>query len=201
MINRRMLTPFGEKVSETDIPLNEYPRPQMERDIWQNLNGEWDFAVYKTGEEFAGYQRKIRVPFSPESALSGYNGEINDVMPDDTAYYQKVFTFRQVRDTVLLHFGAVDYACTVTLNDVKLGTHCGGYTPFTFDVTEVIQEGENVLEVEVTDPSNAGVQAYGKQSLNRGGIWYTAQSGIWQTVWLEQIGIKGYALSKGLFAT
>ena len=181
MINNNLITPFGTDLPK--IPLDRYPRPQLRRDIWQNLNGEWDFAIYKQGELFGGYKNKIIVPFSPESALSGVQ---QTVTPQDMAYYRRTFTFQRVRDVVLLHFGAVDYRCVVYLNGTLVGKHRGGYFPFSFTLSDVVQDGENVLEVKVVDPSDTGVQAYGKQKLKRGGIWYTAQSGIWQTVWIEQ---------------
>ena len=180
MINK-LLTPFGENVE--NIPLDVYPRPQLERDFWQNLNGTWEFGIYGTRELFGGYKSKILVPFSPESILSGVERQVT---PEDTAYYRKKFDFRRVRDVVLLHFGAVDYRCAILLNGKLVGKHRGGYFPFALDISDVVKDGENVLEVRVTDPSNTGVQAFGKQSLDRGGIWYTAQSGIWQTVWIEQ---------------
>ncbi len=181
MINYKLKTPFGENLPE--IPLDRHPRPQLRRDIWQNLNGEWDFAIYKAGELFGGYKNKIIVPFSPESVLSGVQ---QTVLPQDMAYYRRTFEFQRVRDVVLLHFGAVDYRCVVYLNGTLVGKHRGGYFPFSFNISDVVKDGENVLEVKVVDPSDTGVQAFGKQKLRRGGIWYTAQSGIWQTVWIEQ---------------
>ncbi|MBO4540093.1 MAG: glycoside hydrolase family 2, partial [Clostridia bacterium] len=144
MINYKLKTPFGENLPE--IPLDRHPRPQLRRDIWQNLNGEWDFAIYKAGELFGGYKNKIIVPFSPESALSGVH---QTVMPQDMAYYRRTFEFRRVRDVVLLHFGAVDYRCVVYLNGTLVGKHRGGYFPFSFNISDVVKDGENVLEVKV----------------------------------------------------
>ena len=179
----RLLTPFGEKLDK-DLPLNDYPRPQLKRDSFLNLNGRWQYAIYDKNESFNGYQGEIIVPFSPECILSGVE---KIVKPTDILYYYRKFTFEKENDRVLLHFGAVDYLCTVKLNKTVIGVNRGGYYPFTFDVTEVIKNGENELEVEVTDPSETGHQARGKQTTERGGIWYTPQSGIWQTVWIEQV--------------
>ncbi len=178
-----MLTPFGEKLDK-NCPLNDYPRPLLQREKWQCLNGIWDYAVYPKGTQFNGYEGEIVVPFSPESILSGV-GKL--VMPDDVLYYRKKFTFHKEKPVTILHFGAVDYACIVRLNGRMVGEHRGGYMPFSMNVSKIIKEGENVLEVAVTDPSDTGRQAHGKQKIERGGIWYTPQSGIWQTVWLEQV--------------
>ncbi len=179
----RLITPFGEKLN-VDLPLNDYPRPQMERKSFFNLNGRWEYAIYPSDEEFNGYQGEIIVPFSPESILSGVERTVG---ANDVLYYHRKFTFVKENDRALLHFGAVDYLCEVKLNGVTVGKNRGGYFPFTFDVTDEIREGENDVEVIVTDPTDKGTQARGKQSNKRGGIWYTPQSGIWQTVWLEQV--------------
>lgn len=179
----RLITPFGEKLNK-DLPLNDYPRPQMARSSFFNLNGRWEYAIYPKDEGFKGYQGEIIVPFSPESILSGVEKVVTE---NDVLYYHRKFTFVKENDRALLHFGAVDYLSEVILNGVSVGKNRGGYFPFSFDVTEEIKEGENDLEVIVTDPTDKGTQARGKQSNKRGGIWYTPQSGIWQTVWLEQV--------------
>lgn len=179
----RLLTQFAEKLDK-ECPLNDYPRPQLERDSFQNLNGEWDYAIYKQGANFAGYQGKILVPFSPESILSGVE---KIVKPDDVLYYRREFDFHKENDRALLHFGAVDYSCEVKINGKVAGSNKGGYYPFSFDITDLVKEGKNEITVEVTDPGDTGTQARGKQSSKRGGIWYTPQSGIWQTVWIEQV--------------
>ena len=179
----RLITPFGEKLNK-DLPLNDYPRPQMARNSFFNLNGRWEYAIYPKDEGFKGYQGEIIVPFSPESILSGVEKVVTE---NDVLYYHRKFTFVKENDRALLHFGAVDYLSEVILNGVSVGKNRGGYFPFSFDVTEAIKEGENDLEVIVTDPTDKGTQARGKQSNKRGGIWYTPQSGIWQTVWLEQV--------------
>ena len=180
---QELLTRWG-KTLDRESPLNDYPRPQMARDSFFCLNGVWDYAIQPTKEAFAGYQGEIVVPFSPETILSGVR---RSVTPEDTLYYRKRFSFRRTKARVLLHFGAVDYACEVRLNGVLLGAHKGGYTPFTFDVTMALIDGENELTLAVTDPSETGAQASGKQTSRRGQIWYTPQSGIWQTVWLEEV--------------
>ena len=179
----QLLTRWGRELDK-NCPLNDYPRPQMERDSFICLNGEWDYAIYPTADAFSGYEGKITVPFSPETLLSGVNRTIT---PADTLYYRKKFDFKQTKARVLLHFGAVDYACDVALNGKSLGSHEGGYYPFTFDVTDKIADGTNELTLCVTDPSETGSQASGKQTSKRGNIWYTPQSGIWQTVWLEEV--------------
>lgn len=177
-------TNFGKAI-DTHNPLSEYPRPQMVRDNYQMLNGYWDYAICNINKTPTRYDGKIVVPFSPEAKLSGV---LRSVSPNDVLYYKKEFnlTFLKDKPRVLLHFDAVDYIAEVTLNGVIVGKHRGGFLPFTFDVTDVIKE-ENVLEVKVTDPSDTMPQSRGKQKLNRGGIFYTAQSGIWQSVWIEQV--------------
>lgn len=183
----RLLTRWGKTLNK-ELPLNDYPRPQMRRDSFINLNGEWNYAIYDEYKKFAGYQGKITVPFSPECILSGVE---KIVEPTDILYYQKFFDFKRTNHRVLLHFGAVDYECTVILNNKVVGEHKGGYLPFTFNITTLILDGENDLRVEVKDPTQTGTQARGKQTFKRGGIWYTPQSGIWQTVWIEEV-CEGY---------
>lgn len=181
----KLITPFGEAMDKT-CPLPEYPRPQMVRDSYINLNGEWDYAINKKGEAFHDYQGKILVPFSPESILSGVE---KTVLPDDVLRYRRHFSLPEGFNVgrVLLHFGAVDYEAKVLVNGTVVTLHRGGYYPFYADVTDSLREGENELTVEVTDPSDTLAQAHGKQKLKRGGIFYTPQSGIWQTVWLESV--------------
>ncbi|MBE6768966.1 MAG: glycoside hydrolase family 2 [Ruminococcaceae bacterium] len=161
------------------IPWNEYPRPQLRRNSFFCLNGEWDFAV---GDEV--YDRTIQVPFCPESALSG----IGEVFPaEKMRYYRRTFTLPDgfANERVLLHFGAVDTIARVTLNGVFLGEHAGGYDAFYFDVTDALR-AENLLEVAVEERLD-GVYPYGKQTRTPHGMWYTPVSGLWQTVWLESV--------------
>ncbi len=168
-------------------PLNEYPRPQFERDFWVNLNGEFEYAVTKENVTFPEiYQGKILVPFAMESALSGVE---RSLYPDDRLWYRKNFTlskeFKGKR--VILNFGAVDWQCKVFVNRQLAGGHIGGYNAFSFDITELVQDGENELIVYVYDPTDKGWQQRGKQAITSHGFWYTGTSGIWQTVWLEAI--------------
>ena len=179
----RLLTRWGKTLNK-DLPLNDYPRPQLKRDSFINLNGEWNYAIYDEYKKFAGYQGKIIVPFSPETILSGVEKLVE---PTDILYYQRFFDFKRTNHRVLLHFGAVDYECKVILNSKVVGEHKGGYLPFTFDITTFVMDGENDLRLEVKDPTETGTQARGKQTFKRGGIWYTPQSGIWQTVWIEEV--------------
>ena len=176
---------------QPQIPWEEYPRPQLRRDSFFCLNGKWRFAI--NGEE----QGDILVPYPPESKLSGATAP----KPGDQMTYEREFRlpegFRKER--VLLHFGAVDQECTVYLNDVELGSHVGGYLPFSFDVTNLLQE-ENTLRLLAFDPLDHDLP-YGKQKVDRGGMWYTPVSGIWQTVWMESVAekyIRGVKLEPSL---
>lgn len=182
---RPMLTAWGEKL-DRDHPLPEYPRPQLRRDSFVNLNGRWQYAIRSDASAPEDFDGEIVVPYSPESLLSGVSRHL---MPEDTLWYRRRFTlpadFR--RERVLLHFGAVDQSCRVFVNGELAGAHEGGYLPFTFDITDSLAEGENTLTVTVTDATSRSRHAYGKQSFTPGGIWYTPQSGIWQTVWLESV--------------
>ena len=182
---RPLFTPWGEKL-DRDNPLSEYPRPQLWRGSYVNLNGRWEYAITKESAAPQTYDGEIIVPFSPESLLSGVGRQ---VMPGDTLWYRRSFTLPEgfKRDKVLLHFGAVDQECKVLVNGELVGEHKGGYLPFSCDITDSLSEGENTLVVIVTDCTSASCHAYGKQSFKRGGIWYTPQSGIWQTVWLESV--------------
>ncbi len=182
---RPLLTVWGEAL-DPDHPLPEYPRPQLRRDSYLNLNGRWDHAFRISAREPSTWDGPIVVPFSPEAPLSGVGRQLQ---PAEFLHYRRTFDLpeRFVRDRVLLHFGAVDQFCRVRVNGVDVGAHGGGYLPFTLDITEALKPGSNTLHVVVTDPSDTGTGARGKQKLQPGGIWYTAQSGIWQTVWLESV--------------
>ncbi len=167
-----------------DIPLSEQPRPQFARDDFQILNGVWDYAIRKAGDLLSDYDGKITVPFSPEFSASGV---LRVLQPNEVLYYRRSFSVEHIPSHLLLHFDAVDYEATVLVNGVPVGEHRGGYLPFSFDITAYVHEGENELALTVTDPTDAGGQPRGKQTLTPGGIWYTPQSGIWQTVWLEYL--------------
>lgn len=177
------------KEVDMKAPLPEYPRPNMVRDSYLNLNGEWEYCINQS-KATDHYDGTIIVPFSPETALSGVQ---KMVMPEDYLHYRKVFVLPEgfQKDRVLLHFGAVDQECEVFLNGKKLGSHIGGYLAFHFDITEYLVEGENVLTLCVKDYTEKSPHARGKQKLVRKGgmssLFYTPQSGIWKTVWLESV--------------
>ncbi len=161
----------------------EYPRPQMKRDSFLPLGGEWELSV-KRGDKESNLGN-IRVPFPPESRLSGIEREMEG---GELYLYRKRFSLPEgfQKDRVILHFGAVDQIARVLVNGRHIGTHVGGYLPFSFDITDALCEGENDLLVEVTDELDLDLP-YGKQTRKRGGMWYTPVSGIWQTVWLESL--------------
>ncbi len=170
-----------------DLPLPEYPRPQMVRDSWVNLNGMFDYAVTDDKTEWpAAFDGQIRVPFAIESCLSGVCKKLG---ADERLWYRKTFTLPVdfTGKRVLLHFGAVDWKCHVFVNGNEVARHIGGYCPFSADVTNVLQNGDNELIVKVYDPTDEGWQNRGKQASYSHGFWYTATSGIWQTVWLEAV--------------
>lgn len=176
-------TPYIEKLGE-GIPHDYHPTPQFKRSEYKILNGYWDFALSKC-DSVKGYDSKILVPFCPESEASGV---CKTVLPDDYMHYRLTFPLEAVTDEkrAILHFGAVDSVCEVFVNSVSAGKHEGGYIPFSFDVTDLIAEGENEIRIVALD----GVDhkyPYGKQKYDRGGMWYTPVSGIWQTVWLEYV--------------
>lgn len=184
--SNRIMTSWGENLDKENV-WNVYPRPIMERPDWQNLNGEWDYAITPLNSTIPhDYDGKILVPFPVESQLSGVEKRLSE---NDALWYKRTFTipssWRQQK--VLLHFGAVDWQADVWVNGIKVGTHTGGYTPFAFDITAALRKGENVLDVRVVDTTDKGYQPRGKQVSNPGGIWYTPVSGIWQTVWLEPV--------------
>lgn len=167
------------------IPHAEHPTPQNMRENWLCLNGEWNLQkLSPLGER--NYNGKILVPFSPET-LNGGCGENFTLGEKETLIYTRTFTLTkaQTAGKIRLHFGAVDSECTVFLNGKTVGKHVGGFTPFAFDATDFLQTGENEIIVRVTDEATRNGGARGKQNDRRGGIWYTPQSGIWQTVWLE----------------
>ncbi|MEI2787124.1 MAG: sugar-binding domain-containing protein [Candidatus Nanopelagicales bacterium] len=178
-----LLTPWAQTL-DPDHPLPEYPRPQLRRRSYVNLNGRWDYAITASSATPGAWDGQIVVPFSPEAPLSGVGRHLQ---PGQYLHYRRTFTAPVDGDRVLLHFGAVDQWCRVQVNGQPVGTHEGGYLPFTIDISDALEPTENMLHVIVTDPSDTGTGARGKQKLHHGGIWYTPQSGIWQTVWLEAV--------------
>ncbi len=179
-----MKTIWGEKLDISSI-LTEYPRPQMVRESYINLNGIWSYAITESENPPDSFDGEIMVPFSPECELSGVMRKLS---PEQTLWYQRKLqlppNFNVGR--VLLHFGAVDQIATVYVNETEACKHIGGYTPFSVDITPYLRE-ENLILVKVRDFSDTSYHSRGKQKSKRGGIWYTAQSGIWQTVWLESV--------------
>nr|WP_093821987.1 LamG-like jellyroll fold domain-containing protein [Streptomyces sp. PpalLS-921] len=187
---QRLLTPWGEK-ADAKKPLPEYPRPQQVRDRWQNLNGPWEFAGAKAGEKPAFGKKlgeRITVPYPVESQLSGIERH------EDHMFYRKLVTVpknwkvgKRDGDRLKLNFGAVDYQATVWVNGTRVAGHTGGYTAFSADITDALRgSGTQEIVVAVTDTTGAD-QPTGKQSANPSGIFYTASSGIWQTVWMEPV--------------
>ena len=183
-----MTTAWGDAL-DPDAPLPEHPRPQLVRDSWLNLNGRWDHAfTHATDEQVPQvWDGPILVPFSPEAPLSGVG---RTLQPDEALWYRRTFTLPAgfVRDRVLLHLGAVDQDAQVWVDGTDVGGHRGGYLPFTLDVTDALADGEeHEVVVRVRDVTDTSYRSRGKQRLEPGGIWYTPQSGIWQTVWLESV--------------
>ena len=186
--------PAGDKLKTkwaSQIDVNnvwvEYPRPIMERGDWLNLNGLWKYAIQPVDKQKpASFEGDILVPFAIESSLSGVQKRVGK---ENELWYQREFTIpsKWKNSKVLLHFGAVDWKADVWVNDVKVGQHIGGYTPFSFDITPALASGSNTLVVKVWDPTDEGYQPRGKQVNNPHGIWYTPVTGIWQTVWLEPV--------------
>jgi len=181
-----MRTRWAAKV-DADAPLPEHPRPSLVREKWANLNGRWDYAIVaKDAPQPEKWDGKIVVPFCVESQLSGVQRFVG---AEKKLWYRRSFEKPEAKpgERVLLHFGAVDWDATVWVNGKELGNHKGGYDPFSFDVTGVLKDGTNELVLSVWDPTDAGPQPRGKQVGNPRGIWYTAVTGIWQTVWLEVV--------------
>ena len=183
----RIRTTWAEQINPSNV-LPEYPRPLMERTDWMNLNGLWDYAVTAVNAaKPAQADGQILVPFAIESSLSGVGRMLSD---QENLWYKRSFTVPSSwkGKHVLLHFGAVDWKADVWVDDVYVGGHTGGYTPFSFDITEaLIAKGAHTLTVKVCDGTDRGYQPRGKQVSNPEGIWYTAVSGIWQAVWMEPV--------------
>ena len=191
---KQLYTRWGKELDPEHV-LEEYPRPHMVRKSYVNLNGYWDYAFTKTFHRPEKYGGKILVPFSPESVLSGVSRQLQ---PDEYLWYRRVFTVEDSKEEqcgrygeggrrLLLHFGAVDQACVIYINGKRAASHTGGYLPFEADISEFVFDGENELLLAVKDLSDTSYHSRGKQRLERGGMFYTAQSGIWQTVWMEEV--------------
>jgi hypothetical protein len=183
--DKPMVTRWAKDVTADKVH-PEYPRPQFVRKNWQNLNGQWDYAIRpkdeKRPEKFDG---KILVPFAVESTLSGVGKRVGDA---NRLWYRRTFMVkREKEERVQLNFGAVDWHAIVWLNGKQVGEHKGAFDPFSFDITDALKEGEQEIVVSVWDPSDKGFQPRGKQVANPGGIFYTPVTGIWQTVWLERV--------------
>ena len=184
-----LMTPAGERLLESkETPWNVYPRPQLKRNSYVNLNGTWDFTVSENRHLPSSYDKQILVPFCPESQLSGLKFHPAD---GNFLFYRRTFTLPEgfEKDRVLLHVGAADQATQIYVNQQLLAAHIGGYESFTVDITSCLYEDwdENELVICCVDDLKDKSMPYGKQTLTRGGMWYTPVSGIWQSVWLESV--------------
>jgi len=181
-----LMTQWGEAAA-LQHPLPEYPRPQLRRESYLNLNGPWEYAITDSDDLPTAFDGEIIVPFSPESALSGVS---RTLLPQQTLWYRRNLAlpegFIPEGGRLILHFGAVDQEADVYVNGRHVCHHMGGYTAFSTDITDALK-AENVLVVRVHDDTDQSFHSRGKQSSKRGGIWYTPQSGIWQTVWMEAV--------------
>lgn len=184
IVEGKISTDWASKVNPAATHA-EYPRPQLVRNSWTNLNGLWEYAI--ASAKPSAYEGKILVPFAIESALSGVGKTVGK---DNTLWYKRVFTVPadSKNKNVLLHFGAVDWRCEVFVNGKSAGTHEGGYDPFSFDITALLTKAkQQEIVVSVWDPSDEGPQPRGKQVKTPKSIWYTPVTGIWQTVWMEAV--------------
>ena len=191
----KIRTEWAEKVTPESV-WQEYPRPQMVRSEWANLNGLWRYAITKTSapkpDKFDG---EILVPFAVESALSGVERNITE---NDALWYVRDIEIPAAWQTkrIMLNFGAVDWSADIYLNDILVGSHTGGYAPFAIDITPAIKKGtKQRLTVRVTDPTDTQRHPIGKQRQTPKGIWYTSVSGIWQTVWIEPVGKRNHIVN------
>ncbi|SUZ80157.1 uncharacterized protein METZ01_LOCUS33011 [marine metagenome] len=183
----KIITKWAESINPEYVH-QEYPRPRLVRNEWKNLNGLWDYEITKLGVNKPNfYKNKILVPFPIESSLSGVH---KNVGKDNELWYHSTFIIPKLwkGKNIILHFGGVDWKSEVWINDVYVGSHQGGYDPFSFDITSYLNNKKNQkLVVKVWDPTDEGYQPRGKQTINPHGIWYTAVTGIWQTVWIEPV--------------
>jgi len=180
-----MKTPWTDQV-DRNLPLPEYPRPQLARRCWQNLNGVWDYAINNSNKFPQSFDGEIIVPFSPETELSGVERSLK---PGEFLWYRRTVALPEdfCGKRIILHFGAVDQVATVWVNTKQVAHHVGGYLPFEADITDAVEDGAITITVRVSDVSDNSWHSRGKQKTKRGGIWYTPQSGIWQTVWMEAV--------------
>lgn len=186
--SNKIKTSWTETVTPDNV-WHSYPRPQLKRSEWINLNGLWSYAVtnMETPRKKVCYDGEILVPFAIESSLSGVQKVF---LPTDKLWYQLEFTVKPSwkGKQIILHFGAVDYECNVWVNGKMVGAHKGGNNSFSFDITKYLKgNGKQTLELSVTDPTDEESVSRGKQQLNQKGIWYTPVSGIWKTVWVEAV--------------
>ena len=188
------MTRWAKSISQDNVH-PKYPRPQMVRKDWLNLNGLWEYAIVARDEQQPqNFDGQILVPFPVESALSGVMKPVGE---KKRLWYRRTFKIsnKWANQRILLHFGAVDWETIVWVNGKRVGTHRGGYDPFTFDITEALNKtGAQEIVLSVWDPTDTGYQPRGKQVKNPHGIWYTSTTGIWQTVWLEPVS-KAYIKS------
>lgn len=187
-VSEKIMSPWADQVDPQN-PLPEYPRPHLVRENWQNLNGLWQYTLKegKLGSVPQNFEGEILVPYPIESALSGVGKRVGK---ENTLWYKKQIKIDKQKNNekIILHFGAVDWLAEVYVNGQQVGTHEGGFDPFSFDITPFLKKGnEQEIIVGVWDPSNEGPQPNGKQVVNPHGIWYTPVTGIWQTVWLENV--------------
>ena len=185
-VGDRIMTQWGENLDPSEV-LPEYPRPQMVRDQWMNLNGLWEYAITPAEAEPEKMDGNILVPFAVESALSGVGRAVGE---NEALWYEREFIVPEewAGQRVQLNFGAVDWKAEVYVDDAFVGEHTGGYAPFSFDVTDMLAKGKkHSLKVKVTDRTDKWFQPRGKQVSQPEGIWYTAVTGIWQTVWMEPV--------------
>ncbi|MCE5225031.1 MAG: beta-galactosidase [Porphyromonadaceae bacterium] len=197
-VGDKIKTKWAEQINPSAV-LPEYPRPTLERSDWKNLNGEWAYAIREKGEvEPAAFDGNILVPFAIESSLSGVQKNVGE---KKELWYKRLFTVPSAwkGKQVKLNFGAVDWKADVFVNDILIGSHQGGFTPFSFDITPYLNgKGEQKLVVRVWDPTEKGYQPIGKQTSRPEGIWYTSVTGIWQTVWIEPVAVNHVTAVKAI---
>jgi beta-galactosidase/beta-glucuronidase len=184
-VTGHIMTHWSKEITPENV-WSDYPRPQLVRKKWQSLNGIWEYAITSKDNNNPDFGGEILVPFAIESALSGVK---RTLQPDEFLWYRRVFNIPEdwAEQRVLLHFDAVDWECKVWVNGVQVGSHSGGYLPFNFDITHQLLHDENEILLSVWDPTDQSWIARGKQVLAPKSIWYTAVSGIWQSVWLEPV--------------